>query len=137
MIHFIGWNSSYFKILKGLVGENGRLFWVLGSDVVHDMKKWKIKARELFEWIDSVVIYRRGHDTESILLVVEEILGLPRTQFKPNFVILKTLPEEATIVSSSQIREHISQLQDLADPRILRYIFENDFLLNFYKNMTS
>lgn len=52
-------HCRYFDVVRSCAGPNGRVGWVVGSDVVMGMRFWRDKAKELLTHVDTLIVFPR------------------------------------------------------------------------------
>lgn len=105
--------------LKQQLGTKARLFFVLGSDALSDLPKWKQPSR-LVQECQLVTFMRPNSAVPSYKLLESAIPGISQ------HVIFVEVPQ--IDISATQIRSRISQkepLSDLVPTAVERYIIEH------------
>jgi len=136
-----GWTREYFDALRVFVdgaevgGAKGRLYWVMGSDVVEGMQYWKEKATTLLNAVDRLIVFEREvHKKEKLLSLVQSITGWSAKRVA-GFVSFQKLGPEDHLVSSSLIRRYIVSLLELVPLKVLQTLVADRHLLQFYQSL--
>jgi len=130
-----GWTSEYFDILRVFVGQEGKLLWIMGSDVLQGMCYYKEKATGLLEAVDHLLVFERQvHSRSEMLALVEEITGWPRQKVE-SFVIFKPLNPKVEMISSSSIRRYLVTLLEMVPLEILQSVVQDCDLVAFYRSL--
>lgn len=130
-----GWTSMYFNVLRELAGEESCIYWVIGSDVVEDMRYYAQKATTLLHSVDFLIVFERQiHEKDAILEILHEVTGWTPRRLK-KFVIFRKLGDDTELVSSSNVRRILTELHQLVPTSVLRHVINNDSLLEFYQDI--
>eukprot|EP00658_Telonema_sp_P-2_P036095 TRINITY_DN26167_c0_g1_i1.p1 TRINITY_DN26167_c0_g1~~TRINITY_DN26167_c0_g1_i1.p1 ORF type:complete len:315 (+),score=16.86 TRINITY_DN26167_c0_g1_i1:98-1042(+) len=130
-----GWTSIYFDVLREFAGSDSVIFWVMGSDVIEDMRYYAEKATTLLCAVDHVVVFERQiHEKQRVLEILREVTKWPECKLK-NFVIFRKLGHETENVSSSNVRRILIDLHKLIPVNVLRHVINNNALLDFYQDI--
>ena len=148
-----GWGPEYFEALRALAegaavgggggggGGGGRdvaITWVMGSDVVVGMTWWAEKARELLRHCAQLIVFQRQHSAEEVIAAFEGVMRRPRAELEASglrIVVMNTGDPTLEITSSSAIRRYLVSLLKLVPLSVLRYIVNNDHLIEFYVSL--
>jgi len=132
-----GWTSEYFHVLRKLAGNNSRVYWVMGSDVVEDMMYYGEKATGLLAAVDFVVVFERQvHECSRVLEILQKVTGWPIERLS-QFVIFRKLGDYNEGVSSTNIRRMLHELHGQLPLSVLRHIVSSPALLSFYEDLAN
>ena len=117
-------------------GRDVAITWVMGSDVVVGMTWWAEKARELLRHCAQLIVFQRQHSAEEVIAAFEGVMRRPRasSRRRPAHRRDEHGRPDARITSSSAIRYLVSLLK-LVPLSVLRYIVNNDHLIEFYVSL--
>lgn len=103
----LGTSVELFKVLRALLGPDGKLTWAVGADVFEGMKHWADKARECMrpgETCDALLLFTRDGWTSKRLMVAAQAVG-----HAPCHVSVIPMPQHLLAVSSHQARHALAQ----------------------------
>eukprot|EP00656_Telonema_subtile_P053145 TRINITY_DN7602_c0_g1_i2.p1 TRINITY_DN7602_c0_g1~~TRINITY_DN7602_c0_g1_i2.p1 ORF type:complete len:277 (+),score=41.53 TRINITY_DN7602_c0_g1_i2:98-928(+) len=130
-----GWTRTYFDVLRELAGKDSCIHWVIGSDVVEDMRYYPEKATTLLQSVDYLIVFARQiHEKDGILEILQGVTGWSSSVLK-KFVLFRKLGQETELVSSSNVRRVLTELHKLVPTNVLRHVINSDSLLEFYQDV--
>ena len=104
-----GWGPDYFRILQEVSGGYP-VTWVMGSDVVRDMKYWREKARECILMCRKIVVFTRSHDEKEIRDMIRDVMRKDGEEDKTTQVTVMMLSKACETISSTKTRSHLIEL---------------------------
>jgi nicotinate (nicotinamide) nucleotide adenylyltransferase len=104
-----GWGPDYFRILQEVSGGYP-VTWVMGSDVVRDMKYWREKARECILMCRKIVVFTRSHDEKEIRDMIRDVTRKDGEEDKTTQVTVMMLSKACETISSTKTRSHLIEL---------------------------
>ena len=111
-----GWGPDYFRILQEVSGGYP-VTWIMGSDVVRDMKYWREKARECILMCRKIVVFTRSHDEKEIRDMIRDVMRRTSVEKdgeeeedKTTQVSVMMLSKGCETISSTKTRSHLIEL---------------------------
>ena len=114
----ISYTIETIKHFKNELGNDANLYWLLGSDSVPSLPKWK-NFSEIIELCRFIIIPRKGFPPS----LVEDVKGF--TPKQREFIKNSFLDVPTVDISSTEIRKFFSQNKEpvnLIPPKVLDYI---------------
>ncbi|MCX7922210.1 MAG: nicotinate-nucleotide adenylyltransferase [Clostridia bacterium] len=107
--------------LRQLLGEDTKLYYITGADVVLDLMTWK-RFEEVFKLCEFIAVLRPGYKSEDFLERIEYL--------KLNYMAKINIAEASLIeISSTAIRDKVRRgcsVKYLVPENVEQYIAEND-----------
>lgn len=111
-----------------------RLTWIMGSDVLEGMRRWREQARERLMQVDGLAVVLRGSCAESdVRNLLRELLASDEDERRaPRLTVLR-LPEHLANVSSSAARQGPPAKLAAFTPRpVAEYVMASEKLTTLY-----
>lgn len=110
------------EFFKNLYGENTKLYWLAGADIVKDLAHW-FRAKEFLDMCQMCLMHRPGFEMPDIDQLKSFLDDSTVESIKDHILETPMLN-----VSSTEIRKRLYSGEDagsLLDPKVYQYIREN------------